>query len=641
MNSNLILRYLVRASVISLQAIMLCATALGQKAEHVPPAIPTVLGSNFSYDSAGTLQLSNGGQFLKALPGTDKYSLSQMLGDPQGAETGIALDFHAPDLNGTISYGSYAENSPHPYILFLPHPVEIHDGRALLEIKQIFPGTSNDFFHFDEKGSGILGFRVMDSAGKIVYEGRVAFTGKGPYSVVPTVIEGPLINLLEPESCTISYETQVPVETSVQVNGKTFHDVAGTHHEIAVAGLRPETTYPYTVQYGDRSEVHSFKTAPERGSKKPFTFGFVADNRAILVGGEREFGGVNYQSARADIAAAVYHGSSFMQLMGGNTTGNNTSVGGHLLQYANLKRALEPFWSSIPVYVGMGNHEANYIYLPAGIDSKKVARISSFPYATDSGEATFAKAFVNPPNGPESEDGASYDPTPNTVDFPPYKENVYTYTYGNLAMIVLNSEYWKSTTATVNGNPEGYVMDQQLKWLDQTIQRFEADPRIDHVFMNLHSSVFPNGDHGDAGMWYLGSNDARPMVAGVRAEKGIIERRDQLIDISINKSKKVVGFLTGSEHNFALLEVTPEMNLYPANYGPAKLKINRTFVYINSGGGGAYAYAKMPNTPWVDKFQYFSAPPALALIHVDGKHVSLEVFNPETFEKICDNVQLR
>jgi len=103
----------------------------------------------------------------------------------------------------------------------------------------------------------------------------------------------------------------------------------------------------------------------------------------------------------------------------------------------------------------------------------------------------------------------------------------------------------------------------------------------------------------------------------------------------------VVGFLTGSEHNFALLEVTTEMNLYPANYGPAKLKINRKFVYINSGGGGAYAYAKMPNTPWVDKFQYFSAPPALALIHVDGKHVSLEVVNPETFEKICDNVQLR
>jgi hypothetical protein len=131
------------------------------------------------------------------------------------------------------------------------------------------------------------------------------------------------------------------------------------------------------------------------------------------------------------------------------------------------------------------------------------------------------------------------------------------------------------------------------------------------------------------------------MVAGIVAEKGIIERRDQLIDISINKSKKVVGFLTGSEHNFALLEVTPDLNIYPENYTQPKLKVNRKFFYVNSGGGGAYSYARIPNTPWVDKFQYFAAPPALSLFHVDGLHVSMEVFNPETFEKIAEDVKLR
>jgi hypothetical protein len=563
-----------------------------------------------------------------------------MVGNPQGTESGIALDFQDPELNGTVSYGSYAESSQHPYILFVPKPVEMHGGRAVLEISKIFPGTSNDFFHFAEKGSGILGFRVLDKTGKILYEGRVAFTGKGPYRVVPTIVEGPLVNLLQPTGCTISLNTQVRVEASILINGQTFRGQAGTHQEIAITGLQPETEYKYTVRYGDRSDVHTLRTAPEKGSRKPFTFGFIADNRAILAGGERELNGVNYQSTRADIAAAVMRHSAFMQIMGGNTTGNNSSIGGHLLEYANFKRALEPFWSGIPVYVGMGNHEANYFGItdPA---TKKAFRISRFPYSTDSGEAIFAKAFVNPANGPDSEDGASYDPTPNAGDFPPYKENVYYYTYGNLAMIVLNSEYWKSTNPTVAGAPEGYVMDQQLKWLDETIQKFEADPKIDHIFINLHSSVFPNGDHGDAGMWWLGNNDPRPMVAGIRAEKGIIERRDQLIDISINKSKKVIGFLTGSEHNFALLEITPDLNIYPESYTQPKLKINRKFFYVNSGGGGAYSYARMPNTPWVDRFQYFAAPPALALFHVDGLHVSMEVFNPETFEKIAEDVKLR
>jgi hypothetical protein len=193
---------------------------------------------------------------------------------------------------------------------------------------------------------------------------------------------------------------------------------------------------------------------------------------------------------------------------------------------------------------------------------------------------------VLPTNGPDSEG----------PDFPPYKENVYYYTYGNLAMIVLNSEYWKSSDKDVNGAPEGYVMDEQVKWLEQTIQKLEADPKIDHIFVNLHSCVFPNGDHTDAGMWYDGSNDARPIVAGVPAAKGIIERRDELIDVSINRSKKVIGFLVGSEHNFAYLKVTQNQDIYPKDWSLPKLKIKRDFVYINSCGGGTYAYALLYNT---------------------------------------------
>jgi hypothetical protein len=51
------------------------------------------------------------------------------------------------------------------------------------------------------------------------------------------------------------------------------------------------------------------------------------------------------------------------------------------------------------------------------------------------------EAFVNPENGPVSEDGSIYDPNPEQVDFPSYSETVFYYTYDNTAMIVLNSDY--------------------------------------------------------------------------------------------------------------------------------------------------------------------------------------------------------
>jgi hypothetical protein len=622
--------------------ILTFALALqGQETPKVQRPIPSVLSDVLSYDSNGVLQVSKNGEFVSEVVKPDAYLLSQMTASPTGTENGIALDFHNPELNGTVAYGTYREKDKYPTISFLPRPIEMRNGVAQLEMKMTFD-NSNDIYHFLDNGQGIVGFRVMNSAGKIIYEGRVAFRGKGPFEVLPTIIEGPLVNLLSPTGCVLTYETQLPVKTSVLVDGKSFSDDrASTHHEIAITGLQPGKTYEYTVQYGDRSEEHAFKTAPEEGSRKPFAFGFVADNRSLMAGGEREFGQTNYQVIRSGMAAAVARNISFLQAMGGETTGNNFSTDGHLLEYANYKRAMEPYWASTLVHVGMGNHEGNYQVFKADSVSKKATRIDQFPYATESGEAAFAKAFLNPTNGPESEDGTSYDPDLNTKDFPTYKGNVYYYTYGNIAMIVLNSEYWKSQDMKISGSPEGYVMDQQLKWLDQTIQMFEKDPKIDHVFVNTHSSMFPSGDHSDAGMWYMGKNDMRPNIKGVPVAKGIIERRDELIDVAINHSKKVIGFLVGSEHNFLVLDVTPDLDTYPKDYALPKLKLNRKFFYIQNGGGGAYPYALMNNNPWVDKFKYFSTGSIMAIFHVNGPSVTLEAFNPETFEQICADVKLR
>jgi hypothetical protein len=618
---------------------LLLASAISFSQTNNKPSIPAVL-NGISYNGEGKLVLANGGQNYVEVEKKEPYRLSQMIGNPTGGETGIMLDVQMPGFNGTVAYGPYVETAEYPTVAFLPRDVKMTDGKALLEFKKVF-AKANDFYRFQDKGKGIIGYRVMDASGRIIYEGRVAFQGKGPYEVLPTIIEGPMVNNLTQEGCVISYETQVPVKTSILVGNKTFADeAASTHHEIMVRGLEPATNYKYSVSYGDRTDNHSFKTGAKDGSRKAFTFAFASANRATTGGGERDFGGTNYQSTRAVMAAAVMNNAAFIQTTGDFTNGGNISEDGHLMEYANFKRALEPFWFKTPVYIGFGDHEPNKKLLTDAV-AKKSQSIEVFPYETHSGEATFAKAFVNPSNGPESEDGASYDPNPSMLDFPTYKENVFYYTYDNVAMIVLNTEYWESKDPKItSGCPEGYIMDQQVKWLKETMQKMEQNPNIDHIFVNIHGAAFPNGDHLADAMWWNGDNASRAWVAGKPLPKGAIERRDEILDICVNNSKKFLSFLSGDEHNFSFLQITQDSKIYLEGYTGSKIKISRPFYNINNGGGGSAPYGLLPS-PWSNDYKYFTEPPVLALISVNGKSVKLKAMSAETFGSICNDVQLR
>jgi predicted MPP superfamily phosphohydrolase len=165
-------------------------------------------------------------------------------------------------------------------------------------------------------------------------------------------------------------------------------------------------------------------------------------------------------------ALATYKESAFIQFTGDLVDGYLVSKDEMNLQYSNWKQAIQPFWHETPVYVGMGNHES--MMYEFGED--EIISIDRFPFDTQSSEAVFSENFVLPENGPKSEDGAVYDVSPTTEDFPPYRENVYYYTYDNVAMIVLNSNYWYAPSLSdgmqgAGGNLHGYVMDNQLKWL--------------------------------------------------------------------------------------------------------------------------------------------------------------------------------
>jgi len=590
--------------------------------------------SNLERDEVGDHFNVRGSKYYHAVI-EKSYVLPNLYGNPTGIERGIRFDFQDTLMTGSLLYGfiPYGD-SKHPQPVFFRSPAEISKGVAEVYIKNL--AGRYDMINWEERGKGVLGYRVVNASGRIIYDGAIGFKGTGPFEIDDTIIEGPFVNIPTEKGAVISFKTNTELRAAVIVNDKSYKGRKGNHHEIEVKGLDPDTEYDYVVKYGDNEQRYSFRTAPAPGSRTAFTFSYASDSRSGNGGGERDLGGVNAYIMKKIMALNTLKEVRFMQFTGDMITGYQSHMDEMELEYANWKKAIQPYAHYFPVFTGMGNHETlnNTYYDPK---SRQRIDVDKFPYATQSSEYLYAKEFVNPTNGPKSEDGAYYDPSVSTEDFPTYSENVFYYTYDNVAVVVLNSNYWFAPSSRmlqfVSGNLHGYIMDKQLEWFKRTINKLEKDDDIDHIFLTQHTPFFPNGGHVQDDMWYNGNNDYRAVVAGKRLEKGIIQRRDDLLDIIVNNSTKVRAILTGDEHNYCRTEIGPETERYPEVYLVPKIELSRTIHQINNGAAGAPYYAQ-EETPWTPFASSFTTQNALVFFHVNGESLEMEVLNPDTLEKV-------
>ena len=594
--------------------------------------------SNIQQDDKG-LYLKDGDQKYYASPSKANYSLTQLFGNPKGNSDGFSMDFG--DFNGTITYGliPYGK-APHPLPVFR-FVKTLESGKVDINIKRDFR-YPYDFVDWQTNELLSVGYRLTNEAGMVVYDGEVSLKGKGPFTVAPSIYEGPFVNKLTDTSATIWCNTTLPVALTLQVNGRNLESPLGTKHEITVSDLTPGSTYEYIVNYDGFVQKYHFKTAPKPGTKSPFVFAYTSDSRHASGGGERKVYGANAYIMKKIAAVAYANDAAFMQFSGDLINGYLGTQAETQVQFTNWKKAVEPFWHYMPFQVGMGNHEAlGYVFRDSTGRSKGF--IDKFPFATESAETAFAAAFVNPVSSLESEDGSDYDPDLESIDFPSYAENVFHYRYDNVAVIVLNSDYWYAPSLSGNtstsGGLHGYIMDKQLAWLENTVAMLEKDASIDHIFVTQHTPAFPNGGHSRDDMWYSGNNEKRPYVAGKGLEKGILERRDQYLDILINKSKKVLAILTGDEHNYNRLKLTDQVTIYPDDYPFEKLNVSRPIYQINNGAAGAPYYAQEV-LPWSEHTKAFSVENAVCLFYVDGATVKMRVVNPDTLN-VIDEIVLR
>jgi len=606
--------------------------------------------TNVHYEKDGTLYFQAKGSDEKKtyFPSSPRFTYDKITITPEGTENGLLFNFKDTAFNGTMYYGFIHPEDKYPQPVFFKRTSAIKAGVAEINIKNSLYGKY-DAAGWESSGRMRLGYRIADDKGNIIYDGKINVTGKGPFKPDVTIISGPFVNRVTDSSAVISFTTNIETIVYVITDGRSFTDKTQLkNYEIKVDGLKPATRYEYTVKYGDYSDTFSFKTAPFSGSRDPFTFAFASDSRAGQGGGERNIYGTNAYMVKKIMAMTANSKAEFLQFTGDMISGYSDNQNRQKLEYFNWKNTIEPFAHYFPVYVGVGNHEVveylfrkdknTYSWKPGDM-----ASIDKFPFETESAEQLFAKMFVHPHNGPKSEDGSKYDPDPGKTDFPSYDENVYYYTYDNMAMVVLNSNYLYAPSEDMvhltGGNIHGYIMDNQLEWFGNTISKLEKDDNIDHIFVTIHTPAFPNGGHANNDMWYFGNNEIRPYIAGKPVDKGIIERRDEFLDIMVNKSQKVIALLCGDEHNYSRLRIDGTTDIYPENWEGSKLKLRRTIWQITNGSSGAPYYAQ-EKLPWSGSVEIFSTKYALVFFNIDGKSIDVEVINPDTGEEV-DKAKIR
>lgn len=555
---------------------------------------------------------------------------------PTGTKTGIAFDFKNSAFSGTIYYGLFSSQpQKYAYPVYFKHFAIIKNGKAEIDLKET--AGRYDIAGWEKTGHLKLGYRILNARGVILYDGKINVSGKGPFVPDMTLTEGPLVNMLSEDGAIISFETNSACSPNVVVNGKVYVNPAetGLHHEIHLTGLEAGNTYQYTVNYGDYAETYSFKTAPKEGGRTAFTFAYASDSRQANGGGERNIYGVNAYVLKRMAVLAAKEKAVFMQFTGDLINGYSSSLGEQKLEYANWKNTVAPYWHYMPFVIAPGNHEAFLKVFDNG--SHYGVSVDNFPFDKVSAEKVFADEFVNPENGPIGEDGATYDPDKKTTDFPSYKETAYYYIYDNIAMVILNSNYWYTPNPRqiplTGGNVHAYIMDNQLKWLKNTLAKLQNDNRIDHIFVTLHTPAFPNAGHGGDDMWYHGNNKIRPWIDGKPVKKGIIERRDQFLNLLINKNPKVLALLCGDEHNYTRMLINDSTPRYPKDYKKPEVRLNRGLWQITNGSAGAPYYG-LQKMPWSSFVKEYTTQHALMLFDVEGKKVTLRVINPDTFEKI-------
>ncbi len=510
---------------------------------------------------------------------------------PSPPGPGLHLDVGDPTLQGTFQVGifPFAEGDAdlsYPRFTFSGSVV---NGVCDLPVANIFASTSKTNINNWPDGNGLIP-PTMTVTARLdlvrVTTGGLAFFGPvdGKFSfrmagtvVQPnlTIVEGPLLNLKEsgdPSRVTISWKTDgtatakvriIPADTPSRTRsaspeialgaGREFTAGAAQFQKVTVTGLSPSTRYLYLVesQAPDgtvaRSPLYSFTTAPRAGQGE-VTFMAISDSPQAAGGGEKTAMGINREAVGQLAFAAARNEADLVIFAGDLVLGFSSNADDYRFQLHAWKDAWSPFWNSRPIYAVPGNHEMVGNIFKDGSPTGLI--LDRWPYATESSEAVFADELVMPANGP----------VPSDARRPPYKGTVYSFQYGPVLFVGLNNFYWWTLDPqipTYGGSPEGYLMDDQLRWFEGVMASAQRSPTVRFIVVFMHEPAFPIGPFkGEDGLWWDGNNNIRAYVLQggkvVPAGEGVVDVRNRFWS-TMAQNSKTAALVTAHQHGYSRL----------------------------------------------------------------------------------------
>lgn len=452
-----------------------------------------------------------------------------------------------------------------------------------------------------ERGYGEFAWQIEqyepEKGSTVLFEGRTAFRVQpngDRFALIqqPTVVLGPFVHQVSEHRFIVSFETDVKTAAAVAVGGRTpiVSAAPSRRHEIAVDGLDAATTYAYQVAVSDGVEtsVAPPRTMRTRASAGPVRVAILSDSRSGIGPGRQAYSGVNADVLGGLLAIAHRSDVEAIFFPGDLIDGYATHVDDYDYELGNWLHVAEPVGGSVPIYTGMGNHEAVVDMWSDGVSLSKPGK--------DSAEARFAARMVNPGGAPDPElEGA-----------PSYDETVYSVDLGEVHLVMLNTNYWRASHPghprnEGKGNREGFVMDGQMKWLEEDLAK-AREAGTKHIVVMGHEPSFPVGGHVKDAMWWHGE---LPEVNAMR------ERFWRIL-----AKYDVLAYVSGDEHNYSRSLI-----------GPETVKGAEGSVYsVISGGSGAPYYAKLPPKEYAARVQAFSAQQHVTLwTFEDGKPPRLDV----------------
>jgi Icc-related predicted phosphoesterase len=354
------------------------------------------------------------------------------------------------------------------------------------------------------------------------------------------IIRGPYLQNFTPSSGVIRWRTDVAGNSKViygkspkQLNQSVSDENLKTEHEIEIKNLSPGKKYYYAIVSSGTTlggdETYYFNTVPKAGSTKPVRIWALGD-----------FG--NSSKNQANVRDAMFNATKTHKPDAWIWMGDNAYSNGKEEEYQNhvFRVYQDTFFKNLPVWPSPGNHDY------AGKHDPSVP-----PYF---------KIFTMPTRG---ENGGLASGT----------ESYYSFNYGNVHLISLDSEALETSDSSYLHNENG----KQAKWLAKDL---EAN-KLPWTIVYWHKPPYSKGSHdSDTEIWmYKVRENITPILEKYKVDLVICGHSH-----SYERTHPIVGH-TGKNISYDASvhkkanEVAP--NTYVINKGE-----RQGTIYVVNGSGG-------------------------------------------------------